>query len=528
MTAKKKKNIQGNELLLGLAPRATAASGGSLKMVTNQRNLFYMLAAGLIMSPKGFAGKHYVDSLSTCPGWVPLFPDRIPSGAFDQAASEGSSSIACVMMLNLTRLNGPVRVLGKDGLLGMMELPGYPPAGSQVVFVPTPLPAIIIESIEFRTKEEMDRCVLDAMAYGNVPLHHFKLKFDGGAYRDDVGFAWPPEQGLLPDLDQPMDVPLAVGGVLAMLAGQANRSEMAIIGCRAAFDSTPWREPPDSLLEHLGAWCGDGKVSDDREAHAKIFWEAVQRVAVSRSDPSGIDPLDALLEYLSSEVSCLDDKLSKRLGKLVEDIRGLAGFSAASVTDLFERHLKPFPRALILFSLCDSCVELLDFRHPALSPTDYLVASILFAARDTWLGVPSEFRNMPGLYQAVSQRVAASAHRLSQSGVSMGEPLPRPVTLRELFAPSAKGVLSPIQTKAALEMAQRMNWKCVRTMVDIRPGEFKVSVDARGVHIQAEGDLASVRVEPEMDEFQRLLGEVKPGDEIERDIRLLLEGGRRR
>ena len=135
---------------------------------------------------------------------------------------------------------------------------------------------------------------------------------------------------------------------------------------------------------------------------------------------------------------------------------------------------------------------------------------------------------MPGLYQAVSQRVAASAHRLSQSGVSMGEPLPRPVTLRELFAPSAKGVLSPIQTKAALEMAQRMNWKCVRTMVDIRPGEFKVSVDARGVHIQAEGDLASVRVEPEMDEFQRVLGEVKPGDEIERDSRLLREGGRRR
>ena len=497
-------------------------------MVTNQRNLFYMLAAGLIMSPKGFAGKHYMDSLATSPGWLPLFPDKIPSGAYDQATSEGATSVACVLVLNLTRLSGPVRVLSQDGLLSMMELPGDPPAGTQVMFVPTPLPATLIESIEFRTKEEMASCMLDATAYGNVPLHHFKLQFGPGNYKDDAGFVWPSEQEMLPDLDVPMDVPLAVGGVLAMLAEQANRSDMAIIGCRAAFDSVPWREPPDSLLENLVAWCGDGKVSDDREAHARIFWEAVRRVAVSRSDPSGIDPLDALLEYLSSEVSRLDEKLSKRLGKLVEDIRDLAGFSPVSVTELFERHHKPFPRALILFCLCDTCLELLDFRHPALSPMDYLVASILLAARDNWLGVPSEIRNMQGIYHAVSQRMAAAAHRLSQSGVSMGEPPPRHVTLRELFAPSAKGSLSPIQTKAALELAQRMHWKCVRTMVDIRPGEFKVSVDARGVHIQAEGELASVRVEPEMDEFHRLLGDAKPGDGIERDIRLLLEGGRRR
>ena len=38
-------------------------------LVTNHLNLLYMLAAGLVMGPSGFRGKHYVDSLGAIPGW---------------------------------------------------------------------------------------------------------------------------------------------------------------------------------------------------------------------------------------------------------------------------------------------------------------------------------------------------------------------------------------------------------------------------------------------------------------------------
>jgi hypothetical protein len=40
-------------------------------LVTNNQNMLYLLAAGMVMGPAGFRGKHYEDPLSVYPGWIP-------------------------------------------------------------------------------------------------------------------------------------------------------------------------------------------------------------------------------------------------------------------------------------------------------------------------------------------------------------------------------------------------------------------------------------------------------------------------
>ena len=76
------------------------------RLVTNQRNLFYMLAAGMVMSPKGFGEKYYQDTLSSFPGWIPLFADNVPKAAIDLSVSERHHLIPCIVTIDLKNLHG--------------------------------------------------------------------------------------------------------------------------------------------------------------------------------------------------------------------------------------------------------------------------------------------------------------------------------------------------------------------------------------------------------------------------------------
>lgn len=70
-----------------LKKKSTSKNLQPWHLVTNHQNLLFMLAAGLVMEPSGFRGKHYVDSLGAVPGWVPLFRDAIPTRTFEEAIS---------------------------------------------------------------------------------------------------------------------------------------------------------------------------------------------------------------------------------------------------------------------------------------------------------------------------------------------------------------------------------------------------------------------------------------------------------
>jgi hypothetical protein len=58
-------------------PRSRRKSARIWHLVTNHQNVLYMLAAGMLMGPAGFRGKHYSDPLNVYPGWIPLFRDKV-------------------------------------------------------------------------------------------------------------------------------------------------------------------------------------------------------------------------------------------------------------------------------------------------------------------------------------------------------------------------------------------------------------------------------------------------------------------
>ncbi len=84
------------------------------RLVTNHQNLLYMLAAGLVMPPKGFGRKYYLDTLAAFPGWIPLFPNDVPKAAVAHSVSERSHLMPCVATVALDALRGKARG-GKNG-----------------------------------------------------------------------------------------------------------------------------------------------------------------------------------------------------------------------------------------------------------------------------------------------------------------------------------------------------------------------------------------------------------------------------
>ena len=87
----------------------------SWQMVTNQSNLFYMIAAGMIMPPDGFGGKYYLDTVSAFPGYLPIFPNNVSESAINFSISEKSHLLPCILNLELSELSGPVKIITQEG-----------------------------------------------------------------------------------------------------------------------------------------------------------------------------------------------------------------------------------------------------------------------------------------------------------------------------------------------------------------------------------------------------------------------------
>ncbi len=132
----------------------------------------------------------------------------------------------------------------------------------------------------------------------------------------------------------------------------------------------------------------------------------------------------------------------------------------------------------------------LNSRHPLLNEVDYLAASILFAARDGWIGLPLILRDVSGLQEAVSHHMAQLAHRIVKSGIDLGTPPNCPRPLRALFIPGDKG-WSAKQRDAALLLARELKWtECIQTRILLGKGDYRIIVDGTGVQIMLPGSEA--------------------------------------
>ena len=496
---------------------AGAKAPDSGLLVTNHLNLMYMLAAGLVMPPAGFGGKHYRDPLECYPGWIPVFIEKAPRKAIESSTTEAGHLKPCIVEIGLSGLSGPVMAIGEDGLKEL-RFPDQFDGSERVLLVPAPLPAARIESIVFQSAEDKRTCEADAKDFGNVPLEDYKRRTKKTLFTRAPDAQWPVSDGP-PERDAPLHLPFACGGAMAMLLLFANLGERAVRACRFAFDPNDGVSPAEDhpVLAGLGTWIREGATSPPAPAasvtdrtglhntsQAMLFWGAVERLVQWREGGRAGSAEDALIASLDELSAKLDPRLHTGVGKLRDTLVSLTGLPDATTSELFERHDTPLAHAMTLFLLRRDCADLADFRSDRLGEPDWLAAAILFGVRDGWLNLPLRLRAGRELSDAVSHRMARLSHRIAGTGLDVGEAPARVRPLRELFGDGS--AWGSRERAAAGTLAKAQKWDCVHTRIRLRQGEYKLTVAGGSTYIDLPSE-PDVSLEIDLERFfQSLAG----------------------
>ena len=490
------------------APRGAALSGppGVGLLVTNHLNLMYMLAAGLLMPPAGFGGKHYRDSLAAYPGWLPLFighgrrSARAPFAAIEEATSEAKHLRPVLVEVDLAGLSGPVLVHGEHGWDSRRFKEGAAP-DEWLLCVPAPLPTARARSILFRSADDRRETAAAAAERNNVPLADFTCKTARRRFSGSKN-PWPAEDGPA-KRDVALGPAQAAGGMMAVLHQLANAGELSVRACRAAFDSSS-EAPDDSILGALPEWMWSGTSAERGgpfRTGRELFWGVVdglvehrckrdRLVAVeARQQAAGRRAEDVLIDLLRESAEGMGGDLHGRAAELVATLESLGGgLGGGTVSEMLDQHRTPLARAAILFLLRQKTRELLELveDYPQFEERDRLAAAILFGVRDGWLKLPVALRGSPEFGHVVTHRMAVLAHRLDESGFDLGEAPPRVRPLRELFGGSE--AWDAKREKAAVRLARSMKWDCIRTTVSLGRGSYRFRIEGGSAHIDFEGE----------------------------------------
>jgi len=493
---------------------------------TNQMNLLYMLAAGMIMPPRGFGEKYYEDSLNVVPGWIPFFSGPIPRDVLGAAVRENRNLMPVIVLLNLSSLKGNATAVSLNGKIRDIALPDDLIPMHPCILVPAPIPTSFIECVYFGSNEEKKAFEQDAADYANVPIALWKRQVKKTLFKQPGRAYWPEGNSFRADLNVPMDTCQAAGGMMAMLLNFGNLGTFSMLACEVAFDGLRGDEKAlldGTVLEGLAHWMHFGMKASSKNVLNDLYWGIVNEIVENRSDSSrSIATKDTILNYLEQFKEKTETKYGKALSDLIMDLKALDQFGAKNTTELLESHPKEVRRALILFFLYRRCSELIEFSHSLLTEQDYIAAALLFAVREKWIGMPLELRDFPGADRAISHRMAQMAHQISKTGLHLGPPPPRCRPLRELLA-TETDIWTKKQIEAALYLARAMKWPCIRTQVRIGKGDYRLSIDTGGISIDFPGEVKAVDVQIEREAFFKMMG-TKPFIEkkIEGKVRSLL------
>lgn len=475
-------------------------------LVTNHLNLMYMLAAGLIMPPSGFGGKHYHDTLAAFPGWLPLFVGhgrkaaRAPQAAIRDATAEATHLRPVILEIDLAGLRGTVHAHGSYGWANRRIEEGIA-RDESLLLLPAPLPASRIRRVIFRSQDEKKATETEAANRSNVVLGGAKQtsseRFSGPPVP-----AWPLPNGPT-DRDVALPAAQAVGGVMAVLHQLANRGELSARTCRSAFDPSVGL-PGDSISTSLPDWVRNGRATGAGRPFRtgrELFWGAVDRLVDFHGQSNDSRPEDALIAFYRESSEGLGNERQARATSLLSTLESLGGgLGGSTVSEMLDLHQTPLGRAAILFLLRQRSSELLDLigDYPQLEERDCLAAGILFGVRDGWLKLPRNLREPPELAAAVTHRMAALAHRLDGSGFDLGDAPARVRPLRELLGDPDSW--SPREENAAVQIASRLEWECIRTRVQLRRGTYHLRIERESAHIDFEGE-PSIKAWVDRDRF---------------------------
>lgn len=507
------------------APEQTYEPVKSWQMVTNQNNLFYMIAAGMIMPPSGFANKYYQDTASTYLGYLPIFPVSVSQAAVEYSISEREHLLPCIVNLRLTELAGPVKIITQSGEVKDVRFPDEVDSSCLLMLIPAPLPTNFVDSIIFRSREDKARCESDATDFNNVDLSPYQLKVTVGAFTKFKNQTWPINSFEVQPYSVGLGVPMAAGAMMGLLLSMNNHSDLAIYSGKLAFD-------PDIPLQELGTypviaamaeWLQKGMVTETGDVSQKLYWNIVSRVADTKYSTDAIGAIDVTIDYLENMAESEFEEKTRDYGKkLAADLRAIFELADSTISEMFERHPKPVSRAMTLFVLREKIEDLMAFKNPNLTEADYILAAILFAAREGWIGLSKKLRQFPGLSQAASHRMAIIAHRIAETGISFGTPPARPRSLPELLIPSIAS-MSKGQKEAALHIARELKWDCIRTYINLGKGDYGLHISAAGAQLTLDGDIKAVITEVSEDKFAEYLRNSKITGKLDRKVREILK-----
>jgi len=502
-------------------------------LVTNHLNLYYMLAAGLVMPPSGFGNKYYEDSLNHFPGWIPLFVTSVPREAIQSAIKEADYLRPCIVEFSLTGLSGPIMGFDAEGPR-RFRFPEQFEGSDRVLLIPAPLPVSLIASIIFPTNEDRKTFETDAEDYTNVSPGNFKLRTRKGLFTKTSDLPWPPSNG--PEArTAPLEVSQAAGGVIAMLLLFANLSEQAVHICRLAFDpdaAAAKVKPDPPMVAGLRSWIREGKatlpepkdpdsnqIDSNVRFQAELIWKVVERLVTWQHSDRSRDIEHMIIEVLSEALADLEPETKKGLSLLRDTLVSLTELGDATVSELLDRHDSPLAHSLTLFFLRRDCAELFEFENDRLVEQDWLLAAILFGVRDGWMKLPNRLRTGRELTNAVSHRMSLLSHRIAKTDLDLGEVPARVRPLREVFGDGSTWRTGT--HKAAQELSKAQKWDCVQTRIRLVPGEYQLIVNTGSVFLELPG-APKITPQVNIEEFFRLLARSRLDHKIERKIRKML------
>ncbi|KJS30245.1 MAG: hypothetical protein VR64_16110 [Desulfatitalea sp. BRH_c12] len=511
-------------------PRSRRKPARIWHLVTNHQNMLYMLAAGMVMGPAGFRGKHYSDPLSVYPGWIPLFRDKvnIPADALKHATSERKHLLPCIASFDLSDLSGPVRMLSRDGRMRDVASPAARKCKDEIaILVRAPLPPTLLLSVNFFTPEDRQAFESAANDVSNVDLSSHRVEIAESLFSADTEVAWPavqPQKQLFEDGNDNFPAfGQALGGVLAMLHHTANRSDLGLAAFRLVTGAARGKDSDivqsDPILAELPNWMVGGEISGQADTRARLFWGVIQSLVVAQTQERPQTPIDVALAYLENQLDLLREmEFRPRLERLIADMRGLLGLGGGTITELLERHKGSLSRPLLLFCLREHCTDLLEFSHPLLNDAEYILAGILFGVRDSWLQLPKELRD-PDMSAYVAFRMVDAEHRKQGENLAMSAP-PRPKSLREIFT-SPSGEWNSMKKDVAVELASKCNWNdCIQTRITLAEGNLPESFERKGLQVVLPGRVTTVKEEVDEVKFLHRLGQWPPiAPQIESEVR---------
>lgn len=499
---------------------------------TNHLNLAYIMASGLVLPVSGFKDKYYTDPLSLFPGNILCFAGKIPGNAIAMSVQEAVHLIPCVIKICLQDIKGPVHTIDSRGQVH--AVPDFSQGVAQdpdAVIVPGPVPATWIETVYFQSKKELGEFKDSIEDYSNVDPAHICLRtnktlFKGkkGSEKADNGsmfgtvdpFPWENAQAqlnsVLPQAD--CDIAEACGGIMGLLFAMAEHGPIQAAAFKSAMakDNLMSSLPGDlSFIYPFWAWT----ARDSARVYNTIFWGMVKSIAQS----SGADTAkNRVLDYLNQIIATqpeifANEKATLALQSLVRDLLDVTqGRCDLTLVQLFEKHPKPFSRAVILFFLRDTGQQLLDFENENFNVSDRVGAAILFGAREGWIGLPLHLKSSLQLRQALFFRMAALA-RAETTGELEKAPAP-PVLWRDLFCLDHTAEWTMKHEQAAVVLAKHRKWDCIHTHVLLGQGEYTLKATRTGLELILKGLEKRITHKIDYDSFVQYLKEALPEETL--------------